>query len=124
MSDDEADPANGGVVGRIGGGGGDAGPSGVGPSGEGGSDIPRGSGAVPLEEEEYTPPLTRSHTGAGSSGFDATHFYHYMDDHFSRLNLRLDAIDEWQQQYAQDQQELLRQQMKFDRRQRNLEHHI
>jgi len=27
---------------------------------------------------------------------NATHFYWYMDDHFSRLNMRFDAIDEWQ----------------------------
>jgi len=90
VSDDEVEPASGGTAGGIGGGGGgDAGPSGVGPSGEGGSDIPCSSDAVPIEEEEYTPPLTRSRAGAGSSSFDATHFYHYMDDHFSCLNLRL-----------------------------------
>jgi len=40
--------------------------------------------------------MTRSHIEADSSGFDATHFYQYMDGHFSRLNLRLDAIDERQ----------------------------
>ena len=115
VSNDEADLASGGAVDGIGGGGGDTGPSGAGPSGEGGSDIPCGSGAIPLEEEEYTPSLTRSRTGMGSSGFDATHFYHYMDDHFSPLNLPLDAIDERQQQHVQDQQELLRRQMEFDR---------
>jgi len=47
-----------------------------------------------------------------------------MDDHFSHLNLRLDAIDEPQQQHAQDQHELLRQQMEFEHRHRNLEHHV
>jgi len=66
VSDDEADPAHGGAVGGIGAGSRDAGPSGVGPSGEGGSDIPRDSSVVPLEEEEYTPPLTQSRTGAGN----------------------------------------------------------
>ena len=101
------DPAHGGAVGGIGGGSGNTGPSGVGPSGEGDFDIPRNFGTVPLKEEEYTHPLTQSRTGVGSSGFDATHFYHYMDDHFFRLNLRLDGIDEWRQQHAQDQQELL-----------------
>jgi len=116
VSDDEAALAHGGAVGGISGGGGDGSPSVVGPSDEGGSDIPRGSGAVSLEDEEYTPSLTRSRKGAGSSGFDATHFYHYMEDHFSRLNLWLDAIDERQQQHAQDQQELLLEQMEFDRR--------
>ena len=51
VSDDEMAPAYGGA----GGGGGNAGPSGIGPSGEGCSGIPNGSGAVLLEEEEYTP---------------------------------------------------------------------
>ena len=50
MSDDEADPAHGGVVGGTGGGGGDTGPSGVGPSGDGGSDIPRGPSIVSLSQ--------------------------------------------------------------------------
>ena len=107
MSDDEATPTHGGEVGGEGGGGGDAGPNGVGPSCEGSSDPPNSFGAVLLKEEEYTLPLTRSHTGTSSSGFDATHFYQYMNDHFSCLNLRLDAIDERHQQHAQDQHELL-----------------
>ena len=92
-SNDEAAPAYGGK----GSGGGDAGPSGVSPSGKDGYDLPGSSDAVPLEQEEYTPLLTRSHIGAGSSSFDAIHFYQYMDDHFSCLNLSLDAIDERQQ---------------------------
>jgi len=49
--------------------------------------------------------LTRSRTEAGSSGFNEAHFYRYMDDRFSRLNLKLDAIDEHQQKHAQYQQE-------------------
>ena len=68
-------PTHGGEVGGEGGGGGDAGPSSVGPSGEGGSDLSGSFGATPLMEEEYTPPFAQSHTGAGSSAFDATHFY-------------------------------------------------
>jgi len=52
--------------------------------------------ATPLEEETYDPHLTRSHTEAGSSGFNEAHFYHYMDEHFSHLNLRLGAIYERQ----------------------------
>jgi len=43
----------------------------------------------------YTPPLTRSRREVSSSDFDATHFYQHIDDHFSCLNLRLDAFDEW-----------------------------
>jgi len=39
-----------------------------------------------------------------------------MDDHLSRLNLRLDAIDELQKQDAQDQHDLLRRWMDFDHR--------
>jgi len=124
VSDDKAVPARGGEVSGAGGGVGSVGPSRVGPSGEGGSNILSGSGAVSLEKEEYTPPLTQSSTGAGSSGFNATHFYQYMDDQFFRLNLQLSAIDERQQQHAQDQHELLRRQMEFDRQQRNLEHHV
>ena len=73
----------------------------------GGLDISSSFGAIPLEEEFFTPPMTKSHTEAGSSGFDATHFYQHIDDHFSRLNLRLNAINERQQQHAQDQHELL-----------------
>jgi len=73
--DDEVAPAHGEEVGGEGVSGGDVGPSGVAPSGDGGSDIFSGSGGVPLEEEEYTPPLTWSCTAAGSTGFDATHFY-------------------------------------------------
>ncbi|KAJ8444751.1 hypothetical protein Cgig2_033759 [Carnegiea gigantea] len=38
--------------------------------------------------------MTRSHGVTGSSHFDEAHFYQYLDDHFSRLNLRLDVIDE------------------------------
>ena len=59
---------------------------------EGGSDLPSCSGAVPLEEEEeYTPCLTQDHTGAGSSSFDATHFYQYMSLGWplSYLNLQI-----------------------------------
>ena len=100
VSNDEATPAYGGEVGGEGGSCGDADPSGVGPSCEGVYDLPSSSRVVPLEEEEYTPLLTQSHTRAGSSGFDATHFYQYMDDYFSCPNLRLDAIDEWQQQHT------------------------
>jgi len=33
---------------------------------EGGSDIPGSSGAVPIDEEEYTPLITRSCTKEGS----------------------------------------------------------
>ena len=55
------------------------------------------SGAVLLEAEIYTPTMTRSHTKEGSLSFDATHFYQYMNDHFSHLDLRLDAIDEREQ---------------------------
>ena len=50
--------------------------------------------AIPPDEDRYNPPLTRSCTELGSSGFNEAHFYQYMDDHFFRLNLRLDAIDE------------------------------
>jgi len=74
----------------IGGDGGNVGGSGVGL--EGGSAIPGSFGANPIEEEEYTLLMTRSQTKEGSLGFDATHFYQYMDDHFSCLNLRIDAI--------------------------------
>jgi len=123
VSDDEAAPAHSGEAGGEGGDGGDAGPYGVGPGGEGGFNLPNSSGVV-LLEEEYTPSLNHSHTGAGPSGFDATHFYQYMDDHFYCLNLRLDAIDEWQQQYAHDQHDLLRRQMEFDLWQCNLEPHV
>ena len=72
----------------------------------------------------YTPPVTRRCTEVCSSGFDTTYFYQYIDDHFSHLNPRLDDIDEQQKQHAQDQHDLLCQQMPFDRRQRNLEHHV
>ena len=47
--------------------------SGVGNAG--GLDAPSRSSVVPLDEEMYTPPMTRSHIEAGSSAFDATHFY-------------------------------------------------
>jgi len=90
----------------------------------GGSDDPGSSGVIPPEEEMHTPLMTRSRTEVGSSDFNATHFYQYMDDHFFRLNLRLNAIDEHQQQQAKDQHELLRQQRDFDRRHRRLEHHV
>jgi len=50
VSDDEAAPSHGGEVGGASGGGDDASPSGVGPSGKGGSDILSSSGAIPLEE--------------------------------------------------------------------------
>jgi len=75
-----------------------------------GSDNPSSFGAIPLEEEMYTPPITRSCTEADSLGFNATYLYQYMDDHFSCLKLRRDGIDERQQQHAQDQHELLHQQ--------------
>jgi len=122
VSDDKAALANDGELGGEGDRGGDVGHSGA--SFEGDSNLPGGSDVVLLEEEEYTPPLTHSHTGTGSSSFDATYFYHYMHDHFSRLNLRLDALNERQQQCTQNQHELLRQQMEFDCRQCNLEHDI
>ncbi|KAJ8428089.1 hypothetical protein Cgig2_024801 [Carnegiea gigantea] len=73
--------------------------------------------APPPDDEGYDPLLTRSHTRPASSGFNEAHFYQYMDDYSSHLNLRLDAIGERQQKHAQDQQELLRRQMKFDHRQ-------
>ena len=60
------------------------------------SDVPSNSRVVPLKEEMYTLLMTRSCTNAGFSGFDSMHFYQYMDDHFSHLNLRLDDIDEQQ----------------------------
>ena len=63
-------------------------------------DVLGNSRVVPLKEEIYIPPMTRSRTGASTSGFNEAHFYQYMDDHFSCLNLRLDAINEWQQQHA------------------------
>ena len=37
----------------------------------------------------HIPLMIQSHIKAGSSTFDATHFYQYMDDHFSHFNLRL-----------------------------------
>jgi len=49
VSDDEAPPAPSGELGDA---GGDVSPSGA--SFEGNSDLPGSSGAVPLEEEEYT----------------------------------------------------------------------
>ena len=85
VSNDKAALAHSREVGGAGGGGGGGGPSGVELSGEDGSDIPNSSSAVPLEEEEHTPPLTQSRTVAGSLGFDATYFYQYMDDHFPAL---------------------------------------
>jgi len=42
---------------------------------EGGFDVPSSYGAVPIKEEEYTPPMTRSHIDVSSLGFGATHFY-------------------------------------------------
>ena len=51
-------------------------------------------------EEMLEPPMTRSRDATRSSGLNEFHFYQYLDDHFSRLNLRLDAIDECQQQRA------------------------
>ncbi|KAJ8429038.1 hypothetical protein Cgig2_016943 [Carnegiea gigantea] len=83
MESDEEEPQPQG--GDIGGGGGGDGVEGVAGS----------SRAILPDEEMYEPPLTRSHTEASSSGFNEAHFYQYMDDHFSRLNLRLDAINEW-----------------------------
>jgi len=88
------------LVGKFGGGGGNVSPSGA--SFEGGSNLLSSFGVVPFEEEEYTLPLTLAYTSVGSLGFDATHCHRYMDDHFSNLNLRLDAFDEWQQQHAQE----------------------
>jgi len=80
--------------------------------GKGGS---RCSGSAP-PEEMLEPPMTRSRSAVGSFGFSKAHFYQYSDDHFSRLKLRLDAIDERQQQHAQAQKELLKWQMDFDHR--------
>jgi len=37
-----------------------------------------------------------------------------MNDYFSHLNLRVDAIDERQQEHAQDPHELLHRQIEFD----------
>ena len=65
--------------------------------------------------------MTRRRTKAGSSGLNEAHLYPYMDDHFSRLNVRLDAIDVFQQKHAQDQKGLICWQMEFDRRYQNLE---
>jgi len=48
-----------------------------------------GAQAVPLKEEGYDPPLTRNYIEVASSGYNEAHFYQYMDEHFSRLNLRL-----------------------------------
>ncbi|KAJ8420412.1 LOW QUALITY PROTEIN: hypothetical protein Cgig2_000263 [Carnegiea gigantea] len=83
----------------------------------GGSGIQDGFRGGTPEEEMYEPPLAKSRAEASSSGFNEAQFYQYMDDDFSRLNLRLDAIDEWQSQAAQDQSEMLRRQMEFDCRQ-------
>jgi len=74
--------------------GGDIGGSGDGYGAEG---VARSSRTILPDEEMYEPPLTRSHAKASSSSFNEAHFYQYMDDHFSRLNLRLDAINEQQQ---------------------------
>jgi len=49
-----------------------------------------------LSEEILKPPMTRSRNAGGSLGFNEAHFYQYLDDNFSYLNLRLDAIDELQ----------------------------
>ena len=97
MSDEEAPQ---GQSWGVGGGCGDV--SGSGGGNGGGSDTIDSSGAMSHEEEIYIPPITRSHTDAGSSGFDATLFYQYINNRFSRTTLRLDAINEWQQQHAQD----------------------
>ena len=59
--------------GDVGGDGDDVSGSGAGP--EGGFDVPSSYGAVPIKEEEYTPPMTRSHIDVSSLGFGATHFY-------------------------------------------------
>jgi len=72
----------------------------------------------------YTPPMNMSRIEVGSLGFDATHVYQYMDEHFSRINLRLDAIDGRQQQHAQDLHKLFHRQMESNHRQCNLEHHV
>jgi len=60
--------------------------------GEGGVGSSRAQ-VIPPEEEGYDPLLTRSHTEMASSGFNEAHFYQYMDYHFSRLNLRLNATE-------------------------------
>ena len=73
--------------------------------GRGGNDTEVVAGsceAIPSDEEMYEPPLTRSCAEASSLGFNEAHFYQYMDDHFSFLNLRLDTIDQWQQQAVQN----------------------
>jgi len=93
--DEEVTQGQGGGVGGDGGDGGDVGGSGTGNLG--GSDVPDSSRAIPLDEEMYTPAMTKSRTKEGSSGFDAIHFYQYVDGYFSRTNLRLDAIGERQQ---------------------------
>ncbi|KAJ8420957.1 hypothetical protein Cgig2_001993 [Carnegiea gigantea] len=64
--------------------------------GEGGAGS-SGAQAIPPEEKRYEPLLTRSRTKACSSGFNEVHFYSYIDDHFSRLNLRLDLFKEEEQ---------------------------
>ena len=87
MSDEEAPQGQGGGLSD---GGGYVGGSGA--SNVRGWDAPSIYGVVPLEEEMYTPPMTRSCTKVGFLGFDATYFYQYTDDHFSLLKLRLDAI--------------------------------
>ena len=46
----------------------------------------RCSGSAP-PEEMLEPPMTRSHDVVGSSGFTESHFYQYLDDHFSLLGL-------------------------------------
>jgi len=72
----------------------------------------------------FEPPMTRSRGAVGCSGFDEAHFDQYIGDHFSHFNLRLNTIDEHQQQHAQAQQKLHCRQMKFERRQQNLEHNV
>ena len=80
-----------------------------------GDHVTASSGVVP-PEKMLEPPMTRNRTKVSSSSFIEAHFYQYLDDHFSCHNLRLDAIHELQDQHAQDQHELLHQQMEFDRR--------
>ena len=62
----------------------------------GGYNVLGSSRSVPPEEEMYTPHITKSRTEASSSSFHAMYFYQYIDDHFSRLNLRLNSIDDQQ----------------------------
>ena len=71
--------------------------------GEGGAGC---SGSIP-PEDMIEHPMTQSCIAAGSLGFNKAHFYQYLVDKLSHFNLRLNTIDEHQQQHAQAQQEML-----------------